>query len=219
MDPRANGVVALLVLLSGGSVAHAQDTAGDPPAREGFWVGFGIGATHAQIDCSTCGPLLPNDPWEGGSGFGLYLAMGGTVQPNLLLGAELNLYGKRDNAQERDATLGSLSALLQYYPSPASGLYLKSGAGMGGSIMAGGPGLIESGGWAVQAGLGYELRVHPRIAVAPFGNFVQIISEGGPGRNRGIPAQGPRNPRYVQLGLALQWHRETDRARAGGDSH
>jgi hypothetical protein len=205
VNSQAVGAIIALILLAGGTSLHAQDAAADRHHREGFWIGFGVGVAAAHIDCTPCGPLLLDDPWEGGTGFGLYLAMGGAVRPDLLLGGELNVYGKRNSAQERDATLGALSAVVQFYPLPAAGLFLKAGAGLGGSILAGGPGLIESGGWAVQGGGGYDVRLGRRFALAPFATFVHVFSEGDAGRNQGVPARGPRNPRYVQLGLGFHW--------------
>jgi hypothetical protein len=199
-------IVSILVTLIGTTAVHAQGAAGETSYRNGFWIGFGVGATYAQIDCSTCGPLLPDDPWEGGLGSGWYLAMGSGLSANLLLGGELNLYGKRNSSLQRDATLGSLAVVLQYYPLAASGFYLKSGAGFGGSIMAGGPGLIESGGWATQVGVGYDLPIGRRFAVGPFANLVYVFSEGSVGNNQAVPAQGPRNPRYGQLGLGFHWY-------------
>ncbi len=206
MYPRILVVFTTLVLFGGGAGLYAQDPAVGQNQREGFWIGFGVAAAQGYIDCSPCGPLLPNDPWEGGSGFGLYVALGSTVAPNLLLGGELNVYGKRNSAQQRDATLGGLSAVAQFYPLSGSGLYLKGGAGVGGSIMAGGGGLIESGGWAAQGGAGYDVRLGRRFALAPFANFVQVFSGGAEGRNQGVPARGPRNPRYVQVGVGAHWY-------------
>ena len=206
MDGRTVVAVSILVMLGGSTAVQAQGTAEEMWYRDGFWFGFGLGATYAQIDCSPCGTLLPDDPWEGGLGFGLYLAMGGTLHANLLLGGEINLYGKRNSSQQRDATLCALAAVLQYYPWAVSPFYLKGGAGFGGSIMAGGPGLIESGGWAAQVGLGHDLRVGRRFAVAPFASLVAVVSEGSAGKNQGSPARGPRNPWYAQFGLGFQWY-------------
>ncbi len=205
MNTRVVGLLTVLVLFDAGTVLHAQGAAGQLQ-RDGLWIGFGVGAAQAYIDCTPCGPLLPNDPWEGGSGFGLYLALGRTVSPNLRLGAELNVYGKRNNAQRRDATLAGVSAVAQYHPLPGSGLYLKGGAGIGGSILAGGNGLIQSGGWLAQGGAGYDVFLGRRLALAPFANFVQVFSEGDNGDNQGVPARGPRNPRYVQVGIGAHWY-------------
>lgn len=200
------GLLTILFLFCGGTGLRAQSVIPDQHLREGFWIGFGAGAAYSSIDCSPCGPLLPDDPWEGGSGFGLYLALGGTLRHNLLLGGEINLYGKRNNALQRDATLIGYSAVAQFYPISTSGLYLKGGGGFGASTMAGGPGLIQSGGWSAQGGAGYDVRFGRRFALAPFVNFVQIFSEGSRGRNQAIPAQGPRNPRYGQFGIGFHWY-------------
>jgi hypothetical protein len=200
-------IVLSALLLSGGGMpllAQTVDTSQHP--RSGFWIGFGAGAAWSSIDCTACGPLLPDDPWEGGTGFGWYLAMGGTVQPNLLVGGELNMYGKRNSEQQRDATLGGVSAVLQYYPLAASGFYLKGGAGLGVSLLAGGPGLIESGGWLAQGGAGYDVRPGRRFSISPFATVVQVFSEGAEGRNQGVAAVGPRNPRYLQVGIGLHWY-------------
>jgi hypothetical protein len=197
---------SVLLLSGAGMPLLAQSGVANQPLRSRFWIGFGAGAAWSSIDCGSCGPLLPNDPWEGGSGFGWYLAMGGTLQPNILVGGELNMYGNRNSEQQRDATLGGLSAVLQYYPLPASELYLKGGAGLVASILAGGPGLIESGGWMAQVGAGYDVRSGRRFAISPFATFVQVLSEGAEGRNQGVPAQGPRNPRYLQFGVGLHWY-------------
>jgi hypothetical protein len=206
MDVRAVVAISIGVMLGGGTAVHGQDTPGEMSHRDGFWLGLGLGATYAQIDCNSCGPLLPDDPWEGGLGFGLYLAMGGTLHANLLLGGEINLYGKRNSSQQRDATLSALAAVLQYYPLAPAGFYLKGGAGLGGSIMAGGSGLIESGGWAAQVGVGHDFGMRRRFALAPFANLIAVVSEGSTGRNQGVPARGPRNPWYAQFGLGFHWY-------------
>jgi hypothetical protein len=56
------------------------------------------------------------------------------------------------------------------------------------------------------AGHGHDVRFGRRFALAPFANFVQLFSEGDPGRNQGEPARGPSNPRYAQLGLGFHWY-------------
>lgn len=203
---RTVGTLILLFLLGEGAGLHAQSTAGGQDPRDGIWFGFGAGAAHASIDCTPCAPLLPNDPWEGGTGFGFYLVLGGAVRPNLLLGGAVNVYGKRNNSLQRDATLGGISAVAQFYPLSTAGLYIKGGTGVGGSILAGGPGLIQSGGWLLQGGAGYDVRLGGRFALAPFANFVQLFSAGAEGRNQGVRARGPRNPRYVQIGIGAHWY-------------
>jgi hypothetical protein len=190
-------------------LSHTEIVAQEAPSsdyRQGFWIGFGLGPAYGQIDCARCGPLLPDDPWAGGPGISFYLAVGGTPRPNLLVGAELNSYVKRNDELGRDATLGNAGVVFQYYPQSTGRLYLKGGAGSGGSLMAGGNGLIESTGWGLQLGGGYDVLTGSRFALAPFGNIVILRSEGDQGQNRGEPAFGPRNPRYLQLGVGFHWY-------------
>jgi hypothetical protein len=150
--------------------------------------------------------LLADDPWRGGTGFGLFVTMGATLSPQLRLGGELSLYGRRNVSERRDVAVGSASAVIRYHPVEASGLYVQGGGGPGFSTLAGGPGLIESGGWALQAGLGYDIRSRSRFTITPYGSVVQVFSAGGEGDNRGIRARGPRNPFYLQVGLGFHWY-------------
>lgn len=206
---RVPGALCLVafVLACGVPAVQAQTTARPSPRREGFWIGFGVALADGRIDCGRCGPLLPDDPWNGGLGVGASVAAGSAVLPHLLVGGEFSLYARRSNAQERDATLFAAAALARYYPLGRSGFYLEGGGGAGGSILAGGPGLVESGGWSVQGGAGYD--VHPgggRFALSPFVTFVQVLSAGNVGDNRGAPSRGPRNPSYLQAGLGFHWY-------------
>jgi hypothetical protein len=200
-------IVAALVFVAGTAAgAHAQGAATSPAPHDGVWFGFGAGVAHAHLDCGGCGSLIPDDPWRGGTGFGLFVAAGTTLSRQLLVGGELSLYGKRNGSEQRDAAVGALSAVMRYHPATTYGLYLQGGAGLGFSTLAGGPGLIESSGWALQAGLGYDIRSRGRFTVTPYGGIVQVFSAGGVGDNRGRPARGPRNPFYVQVGLGFHWY-------------
>jgi hypothetical protein len=181
----------------------AQVEPPDGTRSGGFRAGFGIGAGDARIDCSRCGPREADDPWDGGVGGSGYLMLGGTLRPNLVLGGELNLWVKRDDEQRRDATLALTSVVVQFHPRANLPLYLKTGLGVGASILAGGNGLLESGGWGGQAGVGYEIGVGSRYAIAPFANVVMLRSRGSEGRNRGVPAVGPDNPRWRQIGIGF----------------
>jgi hypothetical protein len=182
--------------------AAAQER--QPGERGGFWFAAGLGVGQSQIECSRCGPLEAGDPWLGGTGVSGLIGLGGTPRRNLLLGAELNVWAFRDAAQQRDATFFLIALIGRYYPAPAAGgFFVKAGAGVGGSIMAGGPGLVEGTGWGMQAGGGYDVPIGGNWALSPFIGYVQLISEGGAGDNRGVPAIGPENPGYLQTGLAV----------------
>jgi len=201
-------------LLFSSAVLPAQESSSSP-YREGFWIGFGFGPGHAQIDCSACGPRAAGDPWDGGSGMTVYVAAGGTARPNLLVGGEVNQYLKESNSSEREASLASASLVAQYYPVKESRVFVRGGAGFGhyslvsyyylDSFMGRTSAGLSSFGYAVQAGVGYDLVLGRRLALVPFANGVQIFAEGERDSMTGA-AVAPSNPRFVHLGIGLHWY-------------
>jgi hypothetical protein len=217
------GFVCLLAAPQGLS---AQDDAPAAPYRQGFWIGFGLGPGHTQSACSRCGPLAAGDAWEGGTGLGMYIAAGGTPRPNLLVGGEINGYYRESSStlgaetREREMVFATLSVVAQYYPVRDSRLFLKGAAGFGTYALLDRhrqPGwsqsrelvlenTIESPGWALQAGVGYDLLLTRRFALVPFANVVQVFAEGVEGSVFDEVVVGPSNPRYLQFGLGFQWY-------------
>ena len=53
-----------------------------PQVRKGFWIGFGIGYGPAQVSCDGCGSSSREGSFTG------HVRLGGTLRPNLLLGAD-----------------------------------------------------------------------------------------------------------------------------------
>lgn len=207
-------VISLVSLLGSPTMSWTQDAA-TPRYREGFWIGFGLGPGHAQIDCQVCGPLPAGDPWGGGAGMSAYLALGGTPRPDLLIGGELNTYGKITSTSDRQATLGSVALVAQYYPASNSRMFLRGGAGIGhfflishyylDSFMGRTASGLEGVGWAVQGGAGYDVLLGSRLALVPFVSAVQILAAGERDPTTGA-AQGPNHPRYVHAGIGLHWY-------------
>jgi hypothetical protein len=187
--------------------------------RQGFWIGAGAGPAFAQIDCNRCGPLFEGDAWAGGTGYGGFLAMGGTAGPNLLIGGEVNAYLRsstsrvwdsfyaRDSSLEREAILGTVALVAQFYPISGAPAFLKGGFGFGHYELGTRSQLPlgevqwshDSSGWALQAGLGYDLLLSAQTAVVPFANVVQLSTKGV----EWVGGSGPTSPRYVQLGIGL----------------
>ncbi|CAN5462540.1 hypothetical protein BH24GEM3_BH24GEM3_15260 [soil metagenome] len=205
--------LAALLLVAGTfafTPISAQERPADSPHREGFWIGFGLGPGNSRINCDPCDPepLDRGDPWTGGNGLSGYVAAGAALRPNLMIGGEVNLWARRGGEQDRDATLALLSFIAQYYPLHRAGLpnlYLKGGLGAGLSVLGGGDAMIEGGGWGVQLGTGYDVRIRDRLALSPFANVVQIFAPGAAGENENRFVVGPRNPRYAQIGIGLTW--------------
>jgi hypothetical protein len=213
------GFVCLLAAPQGLS---AQDDAPAAPYRQGFWIGFGLGPGHTQSACSRCGPLAAGDAWEGGTGLGMYIAAGGTPRPNLLVGGEINGYYRESSSgailQEREMVFATASVVSQWYPWRDAPIFLKGGAGFASYQLIDrshssvwGDRLvyettIESPGWALQAGVGYDLLLTRRFALVPFANVVQVFAEGVEGSVFDEVVVGPSNPRYLQFGLGFQWY-------------
>jgi hypothetical protein len=192
----------------------------DQRYREGFWIGFGLGPAHAQLNCSGCGALPPSDPLNGGAGFSGYLALGGTLRPDLLIGGEISVYSKEGGQQtwsEREVVVASTTVVLQYYPAGDSRFFVKGGAGLGHYYVqeyylnsfwgrtASSDREYETSGFAVKGGAGYDLLLTRRIALVPSANAVQILASGEKNRAAGA-SRGPSNPRYVEFGVGLHWY-------------
>ena len=161
----AAGALWMFVFLAVGQ-ASAQE-------REGGWFGVGAGWGSADLTCDDCG--------SGGSrqNSGVFVVNGGyTVNPKVLVGAELNLWTKSYTDPELSGTVGvnfyNILGTATFYPA-RNGFFLKGGAGVaffdmdlkasGFSAtvdMGKGLGLIVGGGFDIPAG---------RIAITPAVNY------------------------------------------------
>lgn len=97
------------------NAAEAQDQG----RRDGFWIGFGLGAGWNTSEG------LDDDRRIGGAA---YLRLGGTPSPNVLLGGETIGWGRTED----DVTLtrGNATFTAMFYPSTTGGFYLKGGIGV-----------------------------------------------------------------------------------------
>ena len=152
--------VAVLAVL-GVSIAPLASAQGHPQTRDGFWIGFGFGWASLSFSCSGC---------SGSDGaFSGYLKMGGTLSPKLLIGGETNAWVKSQSGST--LTASNASAAVYFYPSPASGLFLRGGLGYASlSASSGGSSASQSGFGAV-FGLGYDIRVGTNTSITPVANF------------------------------------------------
>jgi hypothetical protein len=214
----AAGLISLVLL----PLSLAAQEVPVAPYRQGFWIGFGLGPSHTQSGCDRCGPLRQGDAWSGGAGLGYYLAAGGTPRPNLLVGGEFNGYTRvsaiASTSAAREMSISTASVVAQWYPVRDTRIFLKGGAGYGlyelieHSRLLGAFGdweyepTIESWGWSVQAGVGYDLLPTRRFALVPFVNVVQVFAESAQGSMFNEVVVGPSKPRYLQLGLGFQWY-------------
>jgi hypothetical protein len=166
------GVLAAAAILLLGGGAAAQDaprglvevTEG---RRHGFWGALGVGAGGEAFDL------------RDGAGYSdeLYrptisLRLGGTPSRYVRLGGELQ--GWIDDQGSRTESLTSVLFITQFYPAPATGLYLKGGLGLGRSEVDfdDGFGLGDTG-FAGLLGAGWEVRVGRRLYLNPAVDLIQ----------------------------------------------
>ncbi|MBA3260264.1 MAG: outer membrane beta-barrel protein [Gemmatimonadales bacterium] len=147
-------IVVALVCLTAGS-ASAQR----PQTRAGFWIGGGLGYGSFDLGCDGCES-------DRESGVTALLAMGGTVSPSVLVGAELEGWGKEIDGV--DLSFGHLSGVMYWYPKPAAGFFLKGGIGVARLAVDAGPLGDESDtGVGLHGGVGYDFRVGRTLSLTP----------------------------------------------------
>ncbi len=160
-----------------------------PQARQGFWIGFGLGYGEAYVTCAACGTASEGGP----AGF---LRLGGTLSPKVLLGGAVNAWSK--SSQGATEILGNVTGSISYYPAAASGFFVTGGIGLSHYNLSG-YGATSSTGWGVRAGAGYDIRVGRMISLTP----VSELTYGG-----GLSPHGQTGWKQtvIDLGLGVTFH-------------
>ena len=138
---------------------RAQTAVRGRHARQGFWFNGGLG--FGSLGCDDCGGR------EGSLSGGL--ALGGTLGPKVLLGGGTTGWTKSEGGVT--LTVGTLVALIRFYPSSTGGFFLLGGLGLG-TIHAqvDGFGSESETGAGALLGLGYDIRVGRNVSLTPFWN-------------------------------------------------
>ena len=168
--------------------------------RHGAWLSFGLGA-------GTDSYRYDVDPNYGHSLTkpSFFIAGGGTVNPHLRLGGEVNAWV---NEYTDDTGYGVTETLVgglltaQVYPVRELGLYVKGGLGISRSaayVSGGGYGPGETG-FAYLYGAGYEVKLGRNFFITPMVNVMNHRSD--PGRRSG-DLLGTLHERVVSLGVGL----------------
>jgi hypothetical protein len=180
--------------------------------RQGFNVGFGYSAMTADYTCSGC--TLPggsSDHWEGASGAGGYLRMGGSVSQRLLLGGEIGVGGAGEvgyaHVGERSSAMSHLLFTGQYYVAGIEGLHVSGGIGPAHfSLVTNHVGSHQGGGLMLRVGAGYDWHLMGRFAVTPH----VLLSRASVGEIRTYGSVGPASDIGIkgmaQLGIGLNWY-------------
>ena len=183
---------ALAVTLPALSLA-AQTQAKNP--RRGFWAGAGLGAGSERLSCGICQGDRDTDL----SG---YVKLGWTVSQHVLLGVESN--GWKQETNGINELLGTLHAVVYWYPAVASGFYVKAVAGMLAFRVEGGGSEMTGDAFSAQVGMGYDLRITRAFSFTPFLNV--IASTQGDLTLNGNKAASDVNYSLIQAGFGLTLH-------------
>ncbi len=162
---------ALIVVLGFVGFAVSPLTAQERPRHEGFWVGFGLGGgwnVAEEIDGEVLG------------GGALYVRLGGTVSQKVLLGAEVNGWGR----SQGDATLsrGNVTFTVLFYPSRNGGFFLKAGLGTASVTTAVTSGTVTTTdqriGGGSTIGVGWDIRLGKNLYLTPNIDFLGQVIDG-----------------------------------------
>jgi len=173
--------------------AHAQKQV-EGPYREGFWIGVGLGYGGAGFSCSGCSSTR-----TGAATF--TLRMGGTTTRRLLIGGELNAWGR--NELGVDQAVGDMSAVVLWYPSETTPVFLKGGLGVAVYSANSSP-KVESSGLGVSVGLGIDLYTGRKFSITPFVTAMSAIS--GTVKVGGTDTGVSYRPNLIEVGVTATWH-------------
>jgi hypothetical protein len=163
--------------------------------RDGFWISFGMGGGSAGMSCDGC-------DIDRSTGLSGYLRMGGTISPRLLIGGETNGWMKSESGV--DQQIGFLTANAYFYPQATSGFYLKGGVGLASASEDDGSTKLESMGFGMQLGTGYDLRLAQNFSLTPYVNYLRAF--GAEAKLDGTGLGENLNPNVLQVGLGFSWH-------------
>lgn len=151
--------MGLLPALALALLQPATASAQSKHVRSGFWFNGGLG-----IGSAGCGDCTGRE-----SGLSGGLAVGGTLSPKILLGGGTNGWTKEEGGVT--LTVGTLTALIRFYPSPDGGFFLLAGLGLSTvNVEVSGFGSDSETGSGVLLGLGYDFRVGTNVSLTPFWN-------------------------------------------------
>ncbi len=173
--------LALVVLLGLPAVARAEN----PPIRQGFFLGGGLGGGSAAT--TTDGETSDR---EGGAGVSLRL--GYAFTPQLGLGLESNGWAKSENGVT--VTFTTYTAALSFFQ---EGLVLRAGVG-GGDVSVeetvhSTKATVTQSGFGLTAGAAYEFRVARKFAIGPQVDYGYVKVEG-------------LRANSVNVGLSMNWY-------------
>jgi len=150
--------------LRAGAAVRTASLATSLPAdsRQGFWMGAGLGAGAGSMHCGIC----EHEKEQGTSG---YFRAGTTINRRFLLGFEGSGW-QRTTSDAGKRRLLSLTGGAWWYPNERHGYFLRWGAGVSRWRASQENEAITSQAVALVVGVGYEVRVNPKLSIVPYLN-------------------------------------------------
>ena len=170
--------------------------------RHGAWLSFGLGAgtDTYRYDADPHFAHSLTKP-------SFFIAAGGTVNPHLRLGGEINAWVNtyNDDVSGYNITESLVGGLLtaQVYPIRDLGLFVKGGAGISrsGADVSGGYSGSGEVGFAYLYGAGYELKLGRNFFITPLVSVMNHRSN--PGNRNTTDPFGALHERVVSFGVGL----------------
>jgi hypothetical protein len=189
-------IVTLLSVLAVCAVARSLPAQGVAP-HKGFHASVGLGSGGAT---PVCDDGCNKDSQQGGT---ILLRFGGAVSPRVVLSGEVG--GWRRDKNEGLGNGSWVMAVAQFYPNVASGFFLKTGLGIGGTstlvlVPGGGARTMRTSGGSFALGVGYDIAVRGGFGITPYFDLhilPQTETTGVVGSQRGM--------NVAQLGVAASW--------------
>ena len=185
-------------LLATSAMAQSGGSAG----RSIFRVSLGVGAGSLGLSCSDCSNDRP-------TGLTFIGRVGAAIEPDMVVGAEFTRWSETVDAGTSTASWAM--AVIQVYPRPRSGFYVKGGLGVAALDVFG---IIQSTGipfglrttnLGLEIGVGQDMRVSRRVSLSPYADFlyaapanpVLSLNQSTTGSNLG--------GNLLHVGLAVSW--------------
>lgn len=176
-------MVAIVMSATPGAAQTVQGPDGPRPhVREGFWFSGGLG--FGSLGCTDC--------TERSNGLSGGLSGGATLSERVLLGVGTTGWYRSEDGVSLG--VGTLDARLRVYPSLSSGFFVTGGAGLGTiNASVSGLGSARENGVGMMLGLGWDIRVAPKVSLTPFWNGFAVRTSNA-------------NANVGQLGLGITVH-------------
>jgi hypothetical protein len=152
--PSARPCRRALPLAALAAVLAAAPALAQVPRRGGLWMDAGAGYGRLRLTCATCSGIAAADGTE------VTVTAGGAPSRNVLLGLQAQTWSS--NGAPSWQRVRSLIAVVQWYPWPAAGWFVRAGTGIvqgpvSPEASGAQPGVAQGTGIGLDFGLGYDL--------------------------------------------------------------